>query len=133
MNGYFGFRLPWMHNQVSCRASCPLDFGYYRDVRGRGYQLAFGSAIRASCSRLGPSGLNGLGWIILSLIFGPGWVDPMGLTTEKTDIFPNNFNSTNIDISFSFGKKDVRRVFIDHIRALFQKILGRNYPTRQQV
>jgi len=88
-NGYFGFRLPRMHNQVSCRASCPLDSGYCRDVRGRGYQLVFGSAIRASCNRLGPSGLNGLGWIMLSLIFGPGRVDPMGLTTEKADIFPN--------------------------------------------
>jgi hypothetical protein len=39
---------------------------------------------------LGPSGLNGLGWIILSLILGPGRVDPMGLTTEKADFFHNN-------------------------------------------
>jgi len=27
---------------------------------------------------LGPSGLNGLGWIMLSLIFGPGRVDQSG-------------------------------------------------------
>jgi hypothetical protein len=40
-------------------------------------------------NRLGPSGLNGLGWIILSLILGPGRVDPMGLATEKAGIFPN--------------------------------------------
>jgi hypothetical protein len=39
-------------------------------------------------NRLGPSGLNGLGWIMLSLIFGLGRVNPMGLTTEKADIFP---------------------------------------------
>jgi hypothetical protein len=32
----------------------------------------------ASCDRLGPSGLNGLGRIMLSLIFGPGRVDQSG-------------------------------------------------------
>jgi hypothetical protein len=42
-------------------------------------------------NRLGPSGFNGLGWIMLSLIFGPSRVDPMGLTTEKADIFPNSY------------------------------------------
>jgi len=28
---------------------------------------------------------------MLSLIFGPGRVDPMGLTTEKAGIFPNSY------------------------------------------
>jgi len=46
--GYFGFRLPREHNQVSCRASGPLDSGYCRDILGRGHQLVFGSAIPAS-------------------------------------------------------------------------------------
>jgi hypothetical protein len=78
MNGYFGFRLPRKHHQVSCRASCPLDSGYCRDIHGRGYQLVFGSAIRASCNRFGPSGLNGLEWIMLSIIFGLGRVDQSG-------------------------------------------------------
>jgi hypothetical protein len=90
IHGYFGFRLPREHNQVSCRASCPLDSEYCRDIRGRGYQLVFGSAIRASRTDWAQVVLTGSGGL-LSLIFGPGRVDPMGLTTEKADIFPNSY------------------------------------------
>lgn len=35
-------------------------------------------------NRLDPSGLNGLGWVILSLMLGPGRVDPMGLVFSLT-------------------------------------------------
>jgi hypothetical protein len=34
------------HDLVSCRASCPLDSGYSRDIRRRWYQLVPGLAIR---------------------------------------------------------------------------------------
>lgn len=50
------------HDLVWCRASCPLESGYCRDIRGCGLQLVFWSAIRASWTDLGPSGINGLSW-----------------------------------------------------------------------
>jgi hypothetical protein len=86
---YFGLRLPRGHNQVSCRASCPLDSGYCRDIRSTWTSTSIWVDNSGQLNRLGPSGLNGLGWIILSLILGPGRVDLMGLTTEKAGIFPN--------------------------------------------
>jgi hypothetical protein len=65
------FRVPLTSETSSSFMTC-------RDIRRCGYQLVFGSTIRASCNRLGPSGLNGFGWIMLSLIFGPGRVDQSG-------------------------------------------------------
>jgi hypothetical protein len=83
LHGYFGFRLPRAHNQTSCRASCSLEIGQYRDIRGRGYQLVFGSAIRTGWSgqlnRLGPNGPDKLWWIIFSFMLGPGRMNLMGL------------------------------------------------------
>jgi hypothetical protein len=44
-------------------------------------------------NRLGPSGINGLGWTIFSLMLGPGRVDPCAWLAEKAGIFPNRYES----------------------------------------
>jgi hypothetical protein len=59
---------------------------------------------------------------MLSLIFGPGRVDPMGLTTEKVDIFPNSYPPILFCEIYA----------LENLRAIYRSLIVFYFETRSE-